>query len=187
MGQAGQGEVGGADHGDALFIQPLLAVEDVGLGVQASLGIDLDLQPLFLDQADQGPHQRLGAIGLVHQFDRPPQVAGGGLRALLLLRLLEEALPLLGGLDQFQPLVALADLLDRFPAAGVADQQAQFLDAGQIGLDRLQPGEEEVAHGEPRRIRRAKDPVDVVDQLLVAVVDDVVGHLVYRLNHSSFG
>jgi len=41
---------------------------------------------------------------------------------------------------------------------------------------RLQAGEEEIADGECARLAAGQDAPDVVDELFIAVVDDVVGH-----------
>ena len=49
-------------------------------------------------------------------------------------------------------------------------------DIESAGANRHQPGEKEVAHRKARRVRRAENALDVLDELLVAVVDDVVGH-----------
>ena len=43
VAEAGEGEVGGSDHGDAVLVIALSIVENVGLGVEAALGEDLDL------------------------------------------------------------------------------------------------------------------------------------------------
>ena len=58
VGDTGECQVGGADDGDTLFmaldglsalIEDLAVVKDVGFGVYAALGVDLDLKPLLLD------------------------------------------------------------------------------------------------------------------------------------------
>ena len=179
--QPAERQVGGADDGDALLVPPVVpVVEDVGLGVQAALGVDLHLQPLLLDHPHQGPDQGLGVIRLVHPLDRVPEVGRGLLGTAASARSLEVSLPLLGRRHQFEALVALGDLLDRLPVRRVADQQAQAGDPVQVLRHRLQAGEEEIPHRELGRIRTAQDLVDVIHQLLVAVVDDVVGWHIYR-------
>ena len=63
-----------------------------------------------------------------------------------------------------------------FLIRGVADKQAQFVDALEFVNNTLEAREEEVSDREPRLLGRIEEEVDVFNQLFVAVVDDVVRH-----------
>jgi hypothetical protein len=142
--------------------------------VHASLGINAHAESLIHDHLDQGPHEGLRLIGLVHAFDRAPQVVGGFFRPLSLLRAFQVTLSFLVGGREFEPLVSLGDLLDRFPVARVSDQDAQVRNTSELAGDSLQPGKKEIADGKLGGLGASQDAVDVIGQFLIPVIDDVV-------------
>jgi len=114
---------------------------------------------------------------MIHQLDCLADVVGGLPGESTLIHSPRVAHLLGRPLDKLQALVALADLFERLPAGGVADQKAQFGDTLQVGLDRLQSRHEEVAHGELGALGGLENLPDVVYQSLAAVVYDVMsGH-----------
>ena len=83
-GDAGEGEVAGADDGEpplppaagaAPAHRSWAVVEDVGFGVQPPLGVDADVEPFLLDEAHQRLHHLCGVLGLIHQATVWPRLA----------------------------------------------------------------------------------------------------------------
>jgi hypothetical protein len=65
---------------------------------------------------------------------------------------------------------------DRLAVGDISDQQAQFLDIAQLVGDGFEAGEEEVPDGELGCVTAGQDALQVVQQRLVAVIYDVMGH-----------
>ena len=144
--------------------------------MQPTLGVHPYLEAALLNEAYQNGHQVLGLVGLIHQCGRLADVGRGIIGGQGHIRTLGIGQGFGDVLYLFQPAVALGDLLDGLPARGIADEQPQFLHIGQLLCHRLQSGEEEIAHGEPGRLAARQNPLDVINEALVAVVYDVVDH-----------
>ncbi len=84
-------------------------------------------------------------------------------------------------LHRIEPAVALGDLLDGLAIGRVADEQAQLAHVAQHVGHRLQPGEKEIADGKMRGLAARQHRTDAVGEFDALVVDDVVGHVSWRV------
>jgi hypothetical protein len=138
-------------------------------------GIDADMEALLLDHLDESSDQGFIFIGLVHPPDARPD-AGCRLGSHLFnFAPLWKPLRLGGVGDHLQAVIPFGDLFKGFPVRRVADEEPQIFDMRKFAGNGGQTGEKEVADGEPGRFAGFEDPVDVIHQFFLAVVDDIVG------------
>ena len=121
------------------FIKDVAVIENVSLRVEPAFGIDLYLEPLLLDHSGQRRYHCLSLVRLVHELDSRPNVARRFSGHPFYFRTFGISFRLSRLRHQFQPPVALGQLLQGLTARRVADEQSQLLHTRQPLRDALQP------------------------------------------------